>query len=133
MYSDIFDINNIEKAFNEVYRNTKNRRKVALFREYKCSYISKIYEILESKSYVPGPYNIFTIYEPKERRIVSQGMVDKIINHLVSRHILYPTIIPCLTSTQLAFSHLEELKIKRPHKISFKYNLKLQDNGLFLI
>lgn len=102
MYSNIFDINNIENAFNEVCRNTKNRRKVALFREYRCSYISKIHEMLESKSYIPGPYNIFTIYEPKERRIVSQGMVDKIINHLVSRYILYPTIIPCLTNENVA-------------------------------
>lgn len=31
--------------------------------------------------------NEFTIYEPKERKIISQGMVDKTINHLVSRYI----------------------------------------------
>ena len=27
-----------------------------------------------------GPVNIFTIYEPKERRIVSQNVQDKIVN-----------------------------------------------------
>ena len=49
-----------------------------------------------------GPYNVFTIYEPKERRIVSQKMRDKIINHLISRHILYPALLPCLISTNVA-------------------------------
>ena len=49
-----------------------------------------------------GPYNVFTIYEPKERRIVSQSMIDKVINHLVSRHILYPAILPCLLDFNVA-------------------------------
>ena len=37
---------------------------------------------MTSKSYVVGPYNTFIIYEPKQRTIVSQGMKDKIVNHL---------------------------------------------------
>lgn len=49
-----------------------------------------------------GPYNVFTIYEPKERRIVSQSIHDKIINNLVSRYILYPSIVPCLISQNVA-------------------------------
>ena len=49
-----------------------------------------------------GPYNVFTIYEPKERRIVSQSLHDKIINNLVSRYILYPSIVPCLISQNVA-------------------------------
>ncbi len=102
LYQDIYNFNNIEKAFNEVCKNTKNKRKVAIFREYKCSYISKIHDVLENRAYIPGPYNVFTIYEPKERRIVSQSMFDKIVNHLVSRHILYPSIIPCLINENVA-------------------------------
>lgn len=49
-----------------------------------------------------GPVNIFTIYEPKQRRIVSQNVQDKIINHLVARHILYPAILPCLLDVNVA-------------------------------
>jgi hypothetical protein len=89
-------------AYNEVCRNTKNKRKVANFKEYKCIYISRIYNILINKNYTPGPYNVFTIYEPKKRRIVSQSMQDKVINHLVSRYILYPAILPCLLDCNVA-------------------------------
>ena len=102
LYQEIYKFENIVSAFNEVCRNTKNKRKVDKFKEYRCIYISRIYNILKTKSYKPGSYNVFTIYEPKERRIVSQGMQDKVINHLVARHILYPAILPCLLDVNVA-------------------------------
>lgn len=102
LYKNICDINNIVSAFNEVCRNTSNKRKVAILKQYKCIYISRIHQTLLNKQYVPAPSNVFTIYEPKERRIISQPMEDKIINHLVSREILYPAIIPCLLDVNVA-------------------------------
>lgn len=102
LYEQIYKFENILSAFDEVCRNTKNKRKVRNYKEYKCIYISRIYNTLANKSYVVGPYNVFTIYEPKERRIVSQNMHDKVINHLVSRHILYPAILPCLIDGNVA-------------------------------
>ena len=102
LYSEIYKFENIVNAVNEVCRNTKNKRKVENFREYKCTYISRIHNILKSKNYIPGPYNVFTIYEPKKRRIVSQNMQDKVINHLISRYILYPSLMPCLIDTNVA-------------------------------
>lgn len=102
LYNNICKLENITSAFNEVCRNTTNKRKVAHLRQYKCVYISRIHHTLISNSYKPGDYNVFTIYEPKERRIVSQNMEDKIVNHLVSRYILYPAIIPCLLDVNVA-------------------------------
>lgn len=102
LYQDIYKFENIIAAYNEVCKNTKNKRKVANLKEYKAVYVSRIHNILESYSYVPGPVNIFTIYEPKERRIVSQNVQDKIINHLVARNILYPAILPCLLDVNVA-------------------------------
>lgn len=102
LYQNLYKIGNIINVYNEVCRNAKNPRKVAEFKEYRASYLSRIYNILKTRTYKPGPYNIFTIYEPKERRIVSQGMLDKVINHLVSRYILYPAILPCLLDVNVA-------------------------------
>ncbi len=102
LYKNIYNLKNIQEAFNEVCRNTKNKKKVANLKEYQCIYISRIYNTLINKCYKPGPVNIFTIYEPKERRIVSQSMHDKVINHLVARFILYPAILPCLLDVNVA-------------------------------
>lgn len=94
LYQNLYKFENIMQAFNEVCRNMKNKKKVNSYREFKCIYISRIYNDLKNKTYKIGPYNEFTIYEPKERKIVSQGIYDKIINHLVSRQILMPAIMP---------------------------------------
>lgn len=58
---------------------------------------------------------LFYIYDPKKRRIVSQNMYDKLVNHLVSRYILYPAILPCLIDSNCA---------SRPNK-GTKYALNL--------
>ena len=102
LYEDIYKVENIMQAFDEVCKNTKNKKRVNKYKEFKCMYIYRIYEILKNKSYVVGPYNVFTIYEPKKRRIVSQSMQDKIINHLVSRYILHPALLPCLIDSNVA-------------------------------
>lgn len=102
LYQDLYKIENIEEAFKEICQHTKNKEKTAYFKEYKCIYISRIYNILKEKKYVVGPYNIFYIYEPKKRRVVSQTLIDKVINHLVSKHILIPSIMPCLIDANIA-------------------------------
>ncbi|MGN1269591.1 MAG: reverse transcriptase domain-containing protein [Clostridia bacterium] len=102
LYENIYCLENIFDAFDEICKNTRNKRKVRNYREYKCIYVSRVYSTLKNKNYVVGPYNVFTIYEPKQRRIVSQTMHDKIINHLVSRHILYPALLPCLVDVNVA-------------------------------
>ena len=102
LYENVYKIENIMQAFNEVCRNTKNKRRVNQYKDFKCIYIYRIYNILKNKNYIVGPYSVFTIYEPKRRRIVSQNMQDKIINHLVSRYILYPALIPCLIDCNVA-------------------------------
>lgn len=89
-------------AADEVCRNNRNKRRVNNFKDYKCIYIFRIYNDLKNRNYVVGPYNIFTIYEPKERKIVSQNIYDKIINHLIARHILMPVIIPKLIDQNVA-------------------------------
>lgn len=89
-------------AFDEVCRNTKNRKKVNKFKEFRCMYISIIYRMLKNKNYIVEPYNVFTIYEPKKRRIVSQGIIDKVVNHLVARHILMPSLEPGLIDQNVA-------------------------------
>lgn len=67
-----------------------------------------------------GPYNVFKIYEPKERRIVSQALQDKVINHLVSRYILYPTILSCLIDANVASR--KNLGTKKGLELFYEFN-----------
>lgn len=119
LYQNTYKMENILAAYNEVCRNTKNKRKVRNYKEYKCIYISRIYETLKNKTYEVGPYNVFTIYEPKERRIVSQSLHDKVINHLVSREILIPSVIPCLVDENIASR--KNMGTKKGYELFKKY------------
>lgn len=119
LYQNTYKMENILEAYNEVCRNTKNKRKVRNYKEYKCIYISRIYETLKNKTYEVGPYNVFTIYEPKERRIVSQSLHDKVINHLVSREILMPSVIPCLIDENIASR--KNMGTKKGYELFRKY------------
>lgn len=102
LYNEMMKFENIEKVFDEVCSNTNNKTKANRFKEYKCINIFKIYDTIKNKKYVPAPYYVFYIYEPKKRRVVSQNMFDKVINHLVARCILMPAVVPCLIDTNVA-------------------------------
>ena len=43
LYENIYDLDNIEKAYKEVCKNTRNERKVFNMKQYKAIYISRIY------------------------------------------------------------------------------------------
>ena len=102
LYNNMLYFDNILSVYNEICKNTRNKKKVAHLKEYKAIYIYKTYNTLFTRNYTPGPYNIFTIYEPKERRVASQSIPDKIVNHLVARYILYPAIMPRLINENVA-------------------------------
>ena len=53
LYKNIYDFNNIISVYNEVCRNTNNKRKIANLRQYKAIHISRIYNILVNKQYYP--------------------------------------------------------------------------------
>ena len=133
LYENMCSLKNIEDAFNEVCRNTRNKRKIELFKEYKCLYISRIYSILEKREYKVGKYNIFKIYEPKERIIISQNMQDKVINHLVTRQVLYPAILPSLIDQNVASR--ENMGTKKGLEYYYKYmrNCKINYNKFYIL
>ena len=86
------DVNFLEiiKIYNEeVKPHTRNKRKIYLFEKNKMQNFVNIYKTLSliNKHYFCR-YNIFLIYEPKCRVIMSLNTNDKIINHYIARKIL---------------------------------------------
>lgn len=89
IYDSILDIKVIQKIYSSRVRvNTKNKLKLEKFENNYVSNMIYIKQILEERNYKPGRYNIFLIKEPKLRIIMSQNIIDKIINHVVSQYFL---------------------------------------------
>ena len=69
LYKNIYNMNNILSAFNEVCKNTKNKNRIENFKEYKNIYISRVHKILLEKSYTVGSYNKFIIMSQKKDKL----------------------------------------------------------------
>lgn len=102
LYDNMLDYSLLLKTTKQVLKNTKNKSKIYKYESIKLVLVSKIYTILKEGTYVPSRLNKFIIYEPKKRIIYSQEIMDKIVNHLVSRCILIPSIEPVLIDSNVA-------------------------------
>lgn len=101
-YDDLLDIGKISDVYNTIRLNTSHKEKLVKFEMFLSSNFMAIFNILKSKKYIHGTYNIFLITDPKCRVIMSESMYDKIINHLVSKYVLFPLIEPRLIESNVA-------------------------------
>lgn len=85
--SDLLDIYN-----NEILKGVKNRKKILAFEKCKIEYLVYIKYILENGLYQGSSYNIFLVREPKIRVVMSESIINKIINHYVAKYILIPKL-----------------------------------------
>ena len=101
-YDDISDIDKIRSVYHEIKSNSKHKEKFVRFELFLLSNFITILTILRNKKYHQENYNIFLISDPKYRVIMSENLSDKIINHLISKHILFPVLENKLIPTNIA-------------------------------
>lgn len=101
-YDDLLDIDKIKLMYFLIRRHTKNKGKLFKFEMFFSSNITNVYNLLANRTYKHGNYNVFLITKPKSRIIMSECMVDKVVNHLISKYVLFPLIEPRLIDTNVA-------------------------------
>ena len=132
LYDTIVDLKKIQRMYDHRIRvNTKNKIKLEKFENNYVSNMIYIKNILESRSYVPGRYNIFIIKEPKLRLIMSQNIIDKIINHMVSEYFLVDVYDKTLIDTNIATRKGKGTSYGR--KMLKKYLNKVKDNNFYVL
>jgi len=95
-------IDDLIEIYDEIKRQVRNKKKVYDFEKRKMEYLICAKYLIESGNYNGGKYNIFLITEPKTRVIMSQNMIDKIINHYVAKKILIPKLEHLLCDENVA-------------------------------
>lgn len=101
-YDDILSLEKLISVYKNIRLTTCHRDKLVKFELYYTSNLINILEELKMRSYRHGNYNLFLISVPKHRIIMSENMNDKIVNHLVSKFILTPVLIPKLIEMNVA-------------------------------
>jgi retron-type reverse transcriptase len=81
IYPAICDFDNIHKAYLKARKNKRYNRDVLEFSSSLEENLINIQNHLIWKSYSPGRYKYFTIYEPKERIIAALPFRDRVVHH----------------------------------------------------
>lgn len=112
----------------EISKNVKNKKKVYDFEINKMQYMENIMDMLINGSVGHNKYNIFLIYEPKCRLVMSLSVKDKVINHFVTRYILEKKLTKYLDDRNVATrkgmgtDYAIKLVIKYMNKLKQKYD-----------
>lgn len=102
LYKDILEYENILETAYDVLKKNRNKLNSLEFRKNLNTNLMEIKNELSSNNYNFSKYKIFMIKDPKYRIIMSETISDKIVNHLVSRYILLPSIEKCNIDTNVA-------------------------------
>lgn len=89
LFDKIFTLDNLNNAYHSAKKNKKNKKKVLEFTLNRGHELNRLYEEIHNGAYEVTPYNEFTIYEPKERKISAPAFRDSIVQHSIYKAI-YP-------------------------------------------
>ena len=81
LWKDIIDEANIVLAAKKAMRGKRYRENVVAFNAKLGDNIVRIKKELETKTYKPGSYRTFEIYEPKKRMISAAPFRDRVVHH----------------------------------------------------
>lgn len=128
MINDVNLPNLINIYEKEISKNIKNKKKLYNFEINKMQHMYQIMEKLLNGEVGHQKYNIFLIYEPKCRLVMSLSVEDKIINHFVTRYSLEKKLTKYLdmrnvaTRKNMGTDYGIKLVIKYLNKLKNKYN-----------
>ena len=115
----------------EICKNIKNKKKLINFEVNKIQNINDIKYMLENKDIGHETYNIFLIYEPKCRLVMSLSVKDKIINHYITRYILETKLTKYLDFRNVATR--KNMGTDYGIKLLLKYLKKLKNSNFYIL
>lgn len=132
-YQKMVDIHKIEAVYKDIRSKTKHKTKLMNFKMYYLTNIMQIYEILDRRQYQHGSYNIFLVKENKYRLIMSEGISDKIINHLLSKEILLPLIEPRLIPMNVATRKNKGIKLELCYTKKYLNEIRRKHSNFYIL
>lgn len=127
LYSKICSIENVLQATHNTLKHGRRYKAAgAAFKFNMENEVIKIRDELESRSYEPGQYNSFYIYEPKQRLVLAAPLKDRVVHHA-----LHDVVEPLIDS-KFIFDSYACRKNKGTHKAIIRAQRFLQANDYFV-
>lgn len=81
LYPEISSFANLDLAWYKARKGKRSKASVAAFEFNVEGELFQLQRELESKTYQPGPYRSFIIYDPKKRKISAAPFRDRVVHH----------------------------------------------------
>lgn len=130
LYEKIYNIDNLILAEKKARRGKSNKKEVIEFTKNKYRNISILYNLLKDNKYKTSKYELFTLYDPKQREISKLPYFpDRILHHAVM-NIIEDIFVRSFTSNTYNC-----IKGRGIHKALYKLkdNLKDVDNTQYCL
>jgi retron-type reverse transcriptase len=126
IYPQVYAFSNLLLAARKAQKGKRKQQNVASFNFILEKKLLELKEQLENKSYSPGSYKTFTIYEPKQRMISAAPYIDRVVHHALCN-----IIEPVFEKTFIYDSYANR-KGKGTHKALDRYKKFAQLNRYVL-
>lgn len=85
-----FDV--LYAAYLEARSGKRKKVSTAQYEANALACTEKLSRILAAKTYIPGKFETFYVFEPKKRLVQAPAFVDKVVLHAVTDNILYEAV-----------------------------------------
>jgi hypothetical protein len=91
-YEEICSFETLYRAYLEARKCKRQKAGTAQYEANALVYTDRLSRLLLSGSYRPSKFEIFKVYEPKERTVQAPAFVDKVVQHAIVDNVLYEAI-----------------------------------------
>lgn len=123
-YDKVFTYENLERAYFYCRKGKRYRKATIDYHRNYMTNLTKLQRRLLAGTYKPSSIYSFIIYEPKKRFITANYFEDKIVQEVLTRHVLEPLIQPKLIYDNYATQKKKgsSLALKRLKKFIYQYH-----------
>lgn len=93
-YENIYSFQRLHYAYILARRGKRENDSVMKFEANLLEALHLLSEMLQNKTYTVSDYFSFTIYEPKERIVMTNSFKDKVVQHALCDNVLEPILSP---------------------------------------
>lgn len=89
-YETIYDFQNLYRAHQQTRKGKSAKKEVIVFEQDLGYQLKKLQKELREKTYHPGGYRLFYVYEPKMREVQALPYRDRVVQRCLCDNILVP-------------------------------------------
>ena len=105
-FEKVVDFGNLHAGFLMARRGKRDKASVAKFEANLIEALLLLGALLKNKRYTLSDYNVFKVWEPKERTVMSNSFKDKVVQHSLCDNVIEPALLKTFIRDKIGRAHV---------------------------